>query len=276
MARLFELYDDYLAKMIEIARRENNPDSQLATLKNEFISAVETQVRTSENINEPDEFGSNLLHAIIICQPEISLVEKVIELGIAVNATGKDGCSALHFLYNWFPYQGTREIFQLLLAEDIDITLTNSKGVSPLHLAADKGVIDHIDRYVALGGALDVADDVGNTRLHYAAQSAAPALRVFQSLLEKGADANYQNNNGDIPIHLFLKRLSSETTIWQSVEILKAFILRGFNPRIKNRQGLTPRDLFYQTRPDLVGNKEMIAFDDGSIIGNMLLEYDGL
>lgn len=65
---------------------------------------------------------------------------------------------------------------------------------------------------------------------------------VFRLILEKGADPNQRNRNGDTPLSVFLLhgRLMSTSNLISTVRLL---LDRGANPNVKNGKGDTPLSL---------------------------------
>jgi ankyrin repeat protein len=62
---------------------------------------------------------------------------------------------------------------------------------------------------------------------------------LFKTILEKGADANERNRNGDTPLSLFLSHGRSMSTS-NLAPIVKLLLDRGANPNAKNDKGQTP------------------------------------
>jgi len=77
------------------------------------------------------------------------------------------------------------------------------------------------------GAALDVKDRLGNTPLHYAAQS----LEISKLLLSRGANINAQNNDGQTPLHKAIE--------YGSRAVYLHLTEQGANAEIKDKQGKT-------------------------------------
>eukprot|EP00920_Eleutheroschizon_duboscqi_P033466 GHVT01080559.1.p1 GENE.GHVT01080559.1~~GHVT01080559.1.p1 ORF type:complete len:414 (+),score=81.98 GHVT01080559.1:631-1872(+) len=83
----------------------------------------------------------------------------------------------------------------LLLRAPAAIRGTNSKGMTPLHLAADRGLVKLAELLIQKGASIDHADDEGETALHTAVM--AERVEMINLLLRHGADASLQNHDGD-------------------------------------------------------------------------------
>ena len=85
-------------------------------------------------------------------------------------------------------------------------------------------------------GADVSAGEEGNTPLHYAA--ARGKVATVKALLKKKADVNAVNDEGDSPLHFFIKncaRLNPGGT--EHTAVLKALIAGGANPGLKTKDG---------------------------------------
>jgi ankyrin repeat protein len=95
-----------------------------------------------------------------------------------VNATGKDGCTALHDAAFWSRSYPARELGKLLVSRGLalDVNSTNNIGLTPLHLAvmheSDDGLNLDFVRFLLCESSADVnavGGLFGRTALHFAA-----------------------------------------------------------------------------------------------------------
>lgn len=96
-----------------------------------------------------------------------------------------------------------------MLEHGAEINARNNQGKTPLHSSIKDGyyVVQPMDKY-----------DV-----------------VFL-LLENGANANIQDNDGNTPLHFELMDTGDE-------KIVRQLTLHGADLKIKNKDGLTPKDI---------------------------------
>ena len=91
----------------------------------------------------------------------------------------------------------------------------------------------------------------GNSYLHSAIIDNYPELVSY--IIEKNADVNKQNNDGDTALHLALKS--------QNFEIIKLIMSKKPALDIKNKEGIIPLDLF-TPQMKVYFNIERLSFED--------------
>lgn len=133
---------------------------------------------------------------------------------------------------------GHKNIIDNLLQKNVDITLRDAKGQTPLMAAvyADQivAVMALVDWCRKKGIALDAQRDAaGRTPLHVAAMRWTP--RVLQVLLDGGADINAATADGMTPLHLAAR--------FGRAEIVRLLIEKGADPSVRNKSGATPIDI---------------------------------
>jgi ankyrin repeat protein len=95
-----------------------------------------------------------------------------------------------------------KEVWELLLEHGADIHALNSRGQTPLFPAVERDNLDFVSRLVALGAAIDVTDNEGNTTLHYSIRNPTPSGTAASVLLySQGAKLDIQNQDGNAPLH---------------------------------------------------------------------------
>ena len=90
----------------------------------------------------------------------------------------------------------------------------------------------------------------GNSYLHSAVIDDYPELVSY--ILEKGADVNKQNNNGDTALHIALRS--------GNMELIKLIMNKNPALDIKNKEGIIPLDLFNH-KMKVFFNIEKLSFD---------------
>lgn len=143
-----------------------------------------------------------------------------------------------------------------------DINDTDRYGRTKLHIAAEKGQESKLVKLIEEEAEIDLGDDMEKTALHYAATNGH--FNVARILLEHGADANAQDENGSTP--LLLLRRNHETLISllikfgadinacnfegksichiaaekHSIEFMQTIIANKCNLNLADKKGITP------------------------------------
>ena len=166
-----------------------------------------------------------------------------------------------------------------MIKNNANINISDDKGVTPLHLAAFKGQDDNVEYFLkqkanvnavdklgrtplmyaiidgqtncvqALldsGSDLTVADINGDSLLHYATGCKGNSLLYTTMLINKGVnDVNRQNNKGDTPLMLLVKKNAKD-----NVRLIHKLLSKGSDVTIMNDKG----DNFYT----LLGKEAMM------------------
>ena len=128
-----------------------------------------------------------------------------------------------------------------------DINAKNHMGWPPLVYACRGDNGEHpnaIFGLLALGADIDVQNYKGKTGLHCAAK--AGFLKVINLLIEKGATIDATDNDGETP--LFEAIRSTIKSGEKQRAALEALLVKGANPNVKNRKGLTPLQVAQRMR----------------------------
>lgn len=124
----------------------------------------------------------------------------------------EDGWTLLHgcVLHDLFADFGVN-----LMLRGIDVNAATTWGVTPMHLAAEKGN-DYLVTALLLSGADVHREDVaGNTAVHFAARGGH--MDVVKSLLEAGASAQACNKDGRSP-----RKEAAQNRHWKLVGLLRS------------------------------------------------------
>jgi ankyrin repeat protein len=76
----------------------------------------------------------------------------------------------------------------------------DSKGIAPLHYAAQSGDLDTIQTLIDSGADINILDKDGNNAAHHLAMQGLMTNRVFSFMQSKGLDFNVKNNLGKTPL----------------------------------------------------------------------------
>ena len=139
-----------------------------------------------------DSNGNTPLHTAIIVGAQIEQIRYLVSLTDDINARNKDGNNALYLAVE----RNNKKIGELLLAKNADIFSTNNANDSPLHLALKKG--GDTQGWLITSRTISATDGSGNTALHYAVEWGLKKAAL--SLIEKGANPEAKNANGETPL----------------------------------------------------------------------------
>lgn len=133
----------------------------------------------------------------------------------------------------------SNEHANLLLSKKCEANAVDANGCSPLHTAAAKGVTSLVNTLVTskkVSVNLSLADNLGNTPLHYAAKTgvlecASPQVVIV--LLKHGANPTLANNSGETPLDIIRGLLKSR--LWTESEELALNVAEG-HLQVKEKQ----------------------------------------
>ena len=166
-----------------------------------------------------------------------STMQAVLARGFDVNTRGPNGEIGLSMAL----FEESEKVVQVLMAwPKTDVNAINSKGESPLMLAALRGQEAVAQRLMKKGADVN---KTGWTPLHYAASGGnVPLLKL---LIENHADIDAESPNGTTPL-----MMAAMYGTGAAVELL---LQEGADPRLKNQQGLTALEFAQRAeRPDAI------------------------
>jgi serine/threonine-protein phosphatase 6 regulatory ankyrin repeat subunit B len=94
---------------------------------------------------------------------------------------------------------GKNDVVKALIDKGADVNLTDNTGLTPLMIAAEKGHLTTVQALLSTPG-IDIDDKTtdGVTALYFAAINGKED--VVKALIDKGADVNLTDNDGQTPI----------------------------------------------------------------------------
>ncbi|MGB6977010.1 MAG: ankyrin repeat domain-containing protein [Gammaproteobacteria bacterium] len=159
------------------------------------------------------------------------------ETHIDVNHQDIDNKSALIYsvIYGW------HTSFNALIAhEKIDPNISDGKGTA-LHYAAEKPLEKSImvEKLIDKGANLDLKNSEGNTVVHLLIINKAPEL--LDKVIAKRANINIINGEGNSPIHLALRHREED------IGITLKLVSHGADLKQKNNSGFTAIEIAFLT-----------------------------
>jgi ankyrin repeat protein len=195
------------------------------------------------------------------------IVEYLLEKGVNINLTNKNGNAALHMA----AHNGHEEVLKALLEKGANINLSNTKGNTPLHLAAykgQKGIVeillaninceksvfnqqgytplllaispdaenevkkDIIELFKSKGVSIHETTQFGYGPLHIAAVN--NQSEIIPYLIDNGIDVNEKTEDEytDTPLHIACRK--------GFAVVVRTLLEKGADPNLKNKSNNTP------------------------------------
>ncbi|KAF2077715.1 hypothetical protein CYY_000962 [Polysphondylium violaceum] len=186
------------------------------------------------NLKLKKEYGITPLHEAAY-SGELAAVCLLIDHNANMNAKSFYG-TALHYAAS----VGSNECIKYLLQHGADSRLRNEQGMTALHVAAFHGYPEALNTLILSNGGAEVNAKCkdGSTPLLKATMGASGSeskensLSCISLLLDKGADANIPNDQGETPLHV--------SCYYGLTDIAQALIGRGSNLEAKDEWAETP------------------------------------
>lgn len=163
---------------------------------------ITKQLINQENSSSRDSMGNTPLHITVARQVSLDQIQFLLDGGSDANARNRNGHSPLYLAVE----RNNRTIGELLLTYGADVFSSDSENYSPLRIALTAG--GDVQDWILTSEVIKAVDGAGNTPLHYAAEWKLD--NAVSVLLEKGADPNSQNTNGESAIFSAVKADNTE------------------------------------------------------------------
>ncbi|MHC4205616.1 MAG: ankyrin repeat domain-containing protein [Planctomycetota bacterium] len=254
-SELLEISDQYQRTVLHSAGRYG------------ALQVINCLIGKGANLNARDESGNTPLHlAVLHSQDEAA--ELIMNANPDINAVNGDGESPLSLATVY----GTSKSLGLLLSNKADGRIRDKEGNTLLHVAALHGNIEKVQEILKYEPDIEIKNSAGNTPLLSAVKrfeneavigclldngahiatvdsTGKGVIHVANNsnikfLLQKGADVNLQDRDGNTPLHNVLLGLLEYKVFYPFMkENTNLFLAAGADPDIKNKQGKSPMDL---------------------------------
>jgi ankyrin repeat protein len=175
---------------------------------------------------------------------DLDAVRRLLDLGLPVDATDSQGCSALLRAAGG----GHRALVELLLDRGADPTLAANTGATPLSAAVSMRQLDIVERLLAAGAGLEQRLPGDVTVLMLAAALGLPEL--VSRLLQGGADLHAVDAQGLTPLHCAALYGFTARDRTRLLALLDALLLAGADPQRAATGGATPLLLLLGARAE--------------------------
>lgn len=177
-----------------------------------------------ENINYKNNDGDTPIIIAIREDAKPEIITFLIDKGAKINTRNKNGWTPLHEAV----ILGNGNIISILNQNEADFFSINNNGENAFDLVFDRGV--EYTENIVTSELVDLRNSRENTPLFYAIDRGSPD--IVQVLLDKGADINASNVNGETPLH--------QAITTDNIVISNMLISRGSNIEAKDKQDNTP------------------------------------
>ncbi len=224
-----------------------SPPLHLAVQKG-HTKIIDVLLKNKANVNAKDSRGQTALLCAIKAK-KAEAARQLLENSAHPNLGEENGSTPLV----WASKLGMTDIVCLLLNHGADPNPPAcNDGKTPLHLAAQKGLIKIVDALLKKKAQIDAQDSQGQTALLCAIK--AKKAETARQLLENGANHSLGEENGSMPLvwairrrmtdiaNLIKKNLNLQTALFYSIrsgntKSVQELLKNGVNPNLPNQDG---------------------------------------
>ena len=182
----------------------NTPLSRIIQIKDKTTSTELLKIMVyKKNINSRDSYGNTPLHIVISKNANTEQIKYLLSLTNDIDIRNKNGDTPLYLAVQ----KNRRVPGEMLLAKGANVFSTNNENYSPLRMALVSG--GEVQEWILTSEVIKKTDGIGNTPLHYACEWKLD--NAVSVLLEKGANPNVRNANGETTIFNAIKSDSTST-----------------------------------------------------------------
>ncbi|MEM8860588.1 MAG: DUF4274 domain-containing protein [Chloroflexota bacterium] len=128
------------------------------------FEAVQFLIEKNANPNLKGQDGKAPLHLAF----RVKIAHYLLENGAKIDLKSKWWGSAVHFVAQDIWYRSEEGLLDLLLKYSPKPTITDHRGATALHLAAERGKVANFKKLLKAGWHLNALDEEGRNVLHYA------------------------------------------------------------------------------------------------------------
>lgn len=210
------------------------------------------------DVKHKDTYGDTVLHNASMTALPIDIVKKLVYAGAFINERNKEGITPIILAIE----RNLTEHITYFAENGGDIHSADKDGTTPLTIVLKK---DHLLPYLVTRNNVMSRDSSGNTPLHVALINDASFSQI-QYISSLMTDVNTRNSNGDSALYLAVKK--------NEKQVGELLLARGADIFSTNNQNFSPLRLALQPNNpagDWLITSQTIAMTDGS--GNTPLHY---
>ncbi len=173
-------------------------------------SLVKLAIEKGANLNNLEKYIMNAIKGGYGC---FEIVKLLIENGLNVNSKDENGNTLLIYILYLDSLSLDFNNLKFLLENNSDPNIQNNKGISPLMIAASKGICHRSKLLLSKGADPNLIDKLGNTALIRLIDNIDnigffDGYDMTSLLLEAGADITIKNNSGNTALTIIMKQLN--------------------------------------------------------------------
>ena len=241
------------------ATNKNGLTALMITCERGNIDVMNVLLKAGSDPAITDASGNTCLQCLVLQGCSIEVLQTIIDHGAQVNATNKNGQTALMMASDCGYLNGinmllragadpnvinvngstclhfaschgsSKEVLQTIIDHGVNVNATNKKGHTALMMASEFGHLDDIHVLLKAGAQPNITDVYGNTCLHFPVIQGRH-IEVLEAIIDHGVDVNASNKKGQTAL-----MIATEKGNIDALNVLKA----GADPNITNADGNT-------------------------------------
>ncbi|TMW67339.1 hypothetical protein Poli38472_012455 [Pythium oligandrum] len=229
-SKVWQFFGHKLAELKHVARLKNRKKLQDAIMRGSLADVME-QLAFGADVNVRSTDGETPLH-LAAARGYHQIMVVLIDRGAEVNVVTNDGVTPLYVACE----KNHEEAVKLLLLEKarVDLPVMNVTGYQPIHIAAKNGCVGIVKMLLKYGAKVDA---ITKPRLLTPLMLASKvgASEVVELLLDRGADPDQEDRDGNTPLHF-----SCSEGQYRATYLL---LTAGADPDMPNGREETPFDV---------------------------------
>lgn len=263
--RHWELAKEFIDNNANV--NSTNVDGQTPLIFASFhnqVEIVQMLIKHGADVNAADNNGVTPL----LTQPSIETFTALVEHGADVHVTDNDGVTPIMRCSD-------NKVLLKLLDMKVDVNTTDNKGRTALMAAACYVDLSIMSTLLTAGADVKARDAFGRTALLMNAQYGSEellsgeVLRMYNMLVENGADVNITDNEGRTPLMWLMNRDIGHTGD-QTIEVVELLRL-GANPLLYDKDRKTVVSYAAERRLDFLVLK-LIKHAANGVSSELLLQ----